>query len=98
MRAILLRTDMNDAEKAAKVLQALMAAEREPPGIALPMLTALVSLVQADGVEPVEVEEARASAFMAICEIGKALHRGQPADRLWESAIAATERWKSLAK
>jgi hypothetical protein len=35
---------------------------------------------------------------MAICEVGKALHRGQPADRLWASAINATERWKSLAR
>ena len=38
---------------------------------------------------PLEVEEARSSAFLAICEIGKALHRGQPADRLWASAISA---------
>jgi hypothetical protein len=35
---------------------------------------------------------------MAICEIGKALHRGHPADRLWASAISATEKWKSLAR
>jgi hypothetical protein len=34
---------------------------------------------------------------MAICEIGKALHRGQGADRMWAQAIDATERWKSLA-
>jgi hypothetical protein len=35
---------------------------------------------------------------MAICEVGKALHRGQPADQLWATAIGATERWMSLAK
>jgi hypothetical protein len=35
---------------------------------------------------------------MAICEIGKALHRGQPAERLWQPAIDATERWMSLAR
>jgi hypothetical protein len=89
---------MTDAEKAAKVLEALNAAEGEPAAVALPMLNALVGLVQAGGEAPLEVEEARANAFMAICEIGKALHRGQPADRLWQSAIDATERWKSLAR
>jgi hypothetical protein len=89
---------MSDAEKAAKVLEALTAAEREPAPVALPMLNGLAGLVQADGEQPFEVEEARASAFMAICEIGKALHRGQPAERLWAAAIDATERWKSLAK
>jgi hypothetical protein len=90
---------MTDTEKAAKVLEALTAAEHEPPQTALSMLNGLVGLVQADeAVEPLEVEEARSSAFMAICEIGKALHRGQPADRLWASAIAATERWTSLVR
>ncbi|MBR1120419.1 hypothetical protein JQ628_02740 [Bradyrhizobium lablabi] len=89
---------MTDAEKAAKVLEALKAAEAATPQAALPMLNNLVGLVQAHGEQPLEVEEARSGAFLAICEIGKALHRGQPADRLWASAIAATERWKSLAK
>jgi hypothetical protein len=88
---------MTDAEKAAKVLEALQAAERAPAQAALPMLNELVGLVQADGEQPLEIEEARSSAFMAICEIGKALHRGQPADRLWAQAIDATERWKSLS-
>lgn len=89
---------MTDAEKADKVLEALKAAEREPVQVALPMLNGLVGLVQANGEQPLEVEEARASAFLAICEIGKALHRGQSADRLWASAIDATQRWKSLAR
>lgn len=87
---------MTDTEKAARVLETLKAAEREPCEVALSMLNGLIGLVQADGVEPLEVEEARASAFMTICEIGKALHRGQPADPLWRHAIEATERWKSL--
>jgi hypothetical protein len=89
---------MTDSEKAAKVIEALKAAEREPPQAALPILNGLVGLVQGHGEQPLEVEEARSSAFMAICEIGKALHRGQPADRLWASAISATERWMSLAR
>ena len=89
---------MNDSEKAAKVLEALKAAEAATPQAALPMLNSLVGLVQAHAEQPLEVEEARSSAFMAICEIGKALHRGQPADKLWASAISATERWKSLAR
>jgi hypothetical protein len=89
---------MTDSEKAAKVIEALKAAEHEPPQAALPILNGLVGLVQGHGEQPLEVEEARSSAFMAICEIGKALHRGQPADRLWASAISATERWMSLAR
>jgi hypothetical protein len=89
---------MNESEKAAKVIEVLKAAEREPVQMALPMLNGLVGLVQGNGEQPLEVEEARSSAFLAICEVGKALHRGQPADRLWASAIGATERWMSLTK
>ena len=88
---------MTDSEKAAKVLEVLKAAEREPAQAALPILNGLVGLVQGSGEAPLEVEEARSSAFMAICEVGKALHRGQPAERLWSSAIAAAERWRALA-
>ena len=89
---------MSDREKAATVIEALKAAEPEPAQTALPMLNALVGLVQGDPDQPLEVEEARSSAFMAICEIGKALHRGQPADHLWTPAIDAAERWLSLAR
>jgi hypothetical protein len=87
---------MTDSEKAAEVIRALKAAEAEPAPAALPILNGLVGLVQGGGEAPLEVEEARSSAFLAICEIGKALHRGQPADRLWASAIAAAEKWKAL--
>ena len=89
---------MTDAEKAVTVVEALKAAEREPPQTALPMLNQLAGMVQGDGEAPLDVEEARSSAFMAICEVGKALHRGQPTDELWAPAIAAAERWKSLAR
>lgn len=88
---------MTDSEKAAKVLEALKTAEREPAEKALPILNGLIGLVQAEEEPPLEVEEARSTAFLAICDVGKALHRGQPADRLWASAIDATERWMSLA-
>jgi hypothetical protein len=89
---------MTDADKATTVLQSLKAAEHEPAQAALSTLNGLVGLVQADGPASLEVEEARASAFIAICELGKALHRGQPADSLWAPAISAAERWKSLAR
>jgi hypothetical protein len=97
-RRTLVGLPMTDSEKAAKVIEALKAAEREPPQAALPMLNELAGLVQGEGEAPLEVEEARSSAFMAICEVGKALHRGQPTDALWAPAIAAAERWKSLAR
>jgi hypothetical protein len=86
---------VTDAEKAATVLDTLRAAEQAPPQAALPMLNGLIGLVQGGGDASLEVEEARASAFMAICEIGKALHRGQPVDDLWSAAIDAAERWKT---
>ena len=89
---------MTDSEKATAIIDALKAAEHEPAQVALPILNGLVGLVQAHGEQPLEVEEARSSAFMAICEIGKALHRGQPADGLWAPAINAAERWKSLVR
>jgi hypothetical protein len=86
---------MSDVEKASTVLDTLKAAEQASPQAALPMLNGLVGLVQGCGAASLEVEEARAGAFMAICEIGKALHRGQPTDGLWSAALAATERWKA---
>ena len=89
---------MTDAEKAATIIEALHAAEREPAQTALPILNGLAGLAQGDGEQPLEVEEARCSAFMAICELGKALHRGQPSEALWAPAIAAAERWKGLVR
>ena len=89
---------MTDLENATKAFDALKAAEKQPAELALPILNGLIGLVQGSGEAPLEVEEARSAAFMAICEVGKALHRGQPADQLWATAIGATERWMSLAK
>jgi hypothetical protein len=88
---------MTDSQKAAHVMESLQAAEREPAQTALPILNGLAGLVQGDPGQPLEVEEARSAAFMAICEIGKALHRGQPTDGLWGAAVDATQRWKALA-
>jgi hypothetical protein len=89
---------MTDFEKAAQIMEALKAAEREPAQTALPILNGLAGLVQGDPGQPLEVEEARSAAFMAICEIGKALHRGQPTDGLWAPAVDATQRWKALVR
>lgn len=63
-------------------MRALKLAQREPPQQASPILNGLVSPVKAEQDQRLEVEEARSAAFLAICEIGKALHRGQPADHL----------------
>ena len=89
---------MTESEKAEKVVKALKMAECEPAQKALPILNELVGLLQGDREQPLEVEEARSSAFLAICEVGKALHRGQPAGSLWTAAISATERWMTLAR
>ena len=89
---------MEDSEKAKSVIDTLRAAEREPAPVALPALNGLVGLIQGASETSLEVEEARASTFMAICEVAKALHRGNPAERFWQSAIEAAERWRSLAQ
>jgi hypothetical protein len=90
--------DMTDSRTAKQVFDALKLAEREPAPEALAILNGLVGLVKGDHEQRLEVEEARSSAFLALCEVGKALHRGQPADHLWASAIGATERWMALAR
>ena len=90
---------MTEAEKAQQVFQALKSAESAAPDDALTILNGLMGLVRsAADDQPLEVDEARSSAFLSVCEVGKALHRGQPAGSLWAAAITATERWMALAK
>jgi hypothetical protein len=89
---------MSEREAAQQVLDALKSAEQKQPQEALPLLNGLIPLVQGGGSQELETEEARSSAFMAICEVGKALHRGQPADRAFAAAISAAERWVMLAR
>jgi hypothetical protein len=89
---------MSERDAAQQVLDALKAAEPKPAPEALPILNGLIPLVQGGGAQELEAQEARASAFLAICEVGKALHRGQPADALYAAAIVATERWVAVAK
>jgi hypothetical protein len=89
---------MSEFEIAQHVLNTLRQAESAEPQAAVPLLKKLIRLVNGDGTEqPFEVEEARSTAFMAICEYAKALHRGQPAEELWPEAIHATKKWQSLA-
>ncbi len=90
---------MTERDKAQRVFEALKSAEGATPPAALAILNGLMELVRAPGSDqPLEVDEARSSAFLAICEVGKALHRGQPASPPWASAIAATQRWLALVK
>jgi hypothetical protein len=88
---------MSERDTAQQVLDALKLAEAKPAQEALPILNGLIPLVQGGGEQALEAQEARASAFLSICEVGKALHRGQPVDGLYAAAIAATERWLALA-
>ncbi len=90
---------MTERDKAQRVFQALKAAETAEPKAALAMLNGLMELVRSDGGgQSLEVDEARSAAFLSICEVGKALHRGRPAAPPWVSAIAAAERWLALAR
>ena len=89
---------MSDRESASQVLGALKLAAQKPAPEALADLNALIPLVQGGAHVSLEVDEARASAFLSICEVGKALHRGQPVDALYAAAIAATQRWLTLAE
>jgi hypothetical protein len=87
---------MTDSAKAARVIEVLKSAEREPPQLALSLLNGLTKLMPAEQEQPMEIEEARATAFLTVCDLAKALHRGQPASHLWTSAIDAAERWSRL--
>ncbi|GLH80638.1 hypothetical protein SSBR45G_55470 [Bradyrhizobium sp. SSBR45G] len=90
---------MTETEKAAQVVAALKSAQAAAPDAALQMLNGLMGLVRSPSAEQaLETEEARSSAFMSICEVGKALHRGQPTEALWPAAVSASERWLALAK
>jgi hypothetical protein len=89
---------MSERDTAQQVLDALKLAAETPAPDALPILNGLIPLVQGGGAQELETEEARASAFLAICELGKTLHRGQPADGLYAAALKATEQWMRLAK
>jgi hypothetical protein len=90
---------MTEQDKARRVLEALISAEGAEPAVALTTLNGLMELVRSDsGDQPIEVDEARSAAFLAVCEVGKALHRGQPVSPPWAGAIAATERWLALAR
>jgi hypothetical protein len=88
--------DMSEAATAQRVLDVLKQAQAKPAPEALPLLNGLIPLVQGGGEAPLEVEDARAGAFLAICEVGKALHRGLPADGAYAAAISASERWLAL--
>lgn len=89
----------DELHKAQQVLSSLKRAELAEGPEALSILNGLAGLVQsANGHESIETDELRSSAFLAICEIAKALHRGQPATSLWAAAMNATERWCSSAK
>jgi len=87
---------MSEREAARQVLDALKLAEGKPAQDALPILNDLIPLVQGGGAQTLEAQEARASAFLSICEIGKALHRGQPVEGLYAAALAATEHWLAV--
>jgi hypothetical protein len=88
---------MNERETAQQVLEAIRLSAEKPAQEALADLNGLIPLVQGGGEHTIEVDDARASAFLAICEVGKALHRGRPVDALYATAIAAAERWVTVA-
>jgi hypothetical protein len=90
---------MSEIEIAQHVLSCLEYTDHAEPHTAVTVLKGLIGLVHggANG-DAFEVEEARSSTFMAICEYAKALHRELPADHLRPLAIEAAERWRALAK
>jgi hypothetical protein len=84
---------MTERDAAQHVLDALKLAQGKPPAEALADLNGLIPLVQGGGDQALEAQEARASAFLSICEVGKALHRGQSTTGLYAAALAAAEHW-----
>ncbi|MFZ5736953.1 hypothetical protein [Rhodopseudomonas palustris] len=89
---------MTEIEIAQQVLSCLHQTESAEPRSAVSTLKGLISYIHGAGnVHSCEVDEARSSTFMAICEYAKALHRGLPADGLRPAAIDAAEKWRALA-
>lgn len=89
---------MTEIEIAQRVLSCLHQTASAEPQSAVSALKGLIGLLRGgEDIQSCEVDEARSSTFMAICEYAKALHRGQPADGLRPAAIDAAERWRSLA-
>jgi hypothetical protein len=89
---------MNERETAQQVLEAIKLSAKKPAQEALADLNGLIPLVQGGGEQDLEVDDARATAFLRICEVGKALHRGHQADGLYAAAITAAERWVTVAR
>ncbi len=89
---------MTERDAAQHVLDALKLAQQKPPAEALADLNGLIPLVQGGGEQALEAQEARASAFLSICEVGKALHRGQPVTGLYAAALAAAEHWLAVVR
>jgi hypothetical protein len=89
---------MSERDAAQHVLDALKLAQQKQPAEALSDLNGLIPLVQGGGEQALEAQEARASAFLSICEVGKALHRGQATTGLYAAALAATERWLAVTR
>ena len=69
---------MEDFEKTEHIIETLRSAEHESGPIAIARLNGLVGLIEGASEASLEIEEARANTFMAICEVAKALHRGAP--------------------
>jgi hypothetical protein len=86
---------MTERDAAQHVLDALKRAQAKQPAEALADLNDLIPLVQG-GEQTLEAQEARTSAFLAICEVGKALHRRQPVTGLYAAALAAAEHWLAV--
>jgi hypothetical protein len=90
---------VTESDKARQVLATLTSAEAAAPEAALQMLNRLIGLARSESSDqPLEIDEARSRAFLSICEVGKALHRGQPTDPLWTAAVTATEHWLKLLR
>ena len=82
---------MTDSDNSQKVFDALKQAEQAPPQQALPMLNGLAGLIHGGGEQPMEVEDARASAFLAQYEQTLA-GEGVPAPSRPEQAWAGLAR------
>lgn len=90
---------MSEAEIAEQVLCCLEQTAAAEPHAAVGTLKNLIVYFHGSrAAHSCAIDEARSSTFMAICEYAKALHRGQPADRLRPMAIEAAEKWRSLAE
>jgi hypothetical protein len=87
----------DDVEIAELAILELPRARTAPFNASLNIIRHLVNVTKNNGMRSLDLENARADAWLAICALGQTLEKERRcSDELWDKAIKHTEHWKSL--